>query len=53
MFVSGGNDKHVCVCNADNVNCMCDVHTSCPRAETLEVLFPNELGDMISAQDGN
>jgi hypothetical protein len=34
---------YVCVCNTENENCMYGVCTSCPGAETLEVLLQNEL----------
>jgi hypothetical protein len=44
--MSGGNDKFLC--NTDNENCMYGVRTSCPSAETLEVLLHNELDDMTT-----
>jgi hypothetical protein len=36
----------MCVCNAENENCTYSATTSCPSAETLEVLLHNELDYM-------
>jgi hypothetical protein len=47
MLMLGGNDRYAC--NTENENCMYGLCTSCPGAETLKVLFQNELDDITVA----
>jgi hypothetical protein len=54
--MSRGNDKCVCVVcicvcahNTKKNNCTYGMYTSCPGAETPEVLLHNELDDMTIA----
>jgi hypothetical protein len=43
VFMSGENDKYVCMCNIENENCIYGVCTSYGGTKTLKVLVHNEL----------